>query len=508
MIRLLFVFSFLLCSITGFAQILPADGDTTNYRLCGFRVQGNTAAQTYVFEIAAGKWNDEKSFAKNIILTGRSEINRIIKTVPEWKKEYTWRARLLSEKDAEISKTPLYHFTTGYISYIDTAKYRLKILGNTGKHLELLIFFDNTRTLYDANGSPLWFLPHMPDVTSEFTSVRDIRPTPQGTIVFTTTVNAFEVDYNGNVLWVAPNNGKISKDTSEFYHHEFFRRPNGNYIIAGSEMIRREIKDLKLVDTANFKDEWRMEKVGNKVFKKIQSGTIIEYDGAKNITWYWKASDYFTDADFFSRRTSSGVLNTSTHMNSFDFDEKNSNIYVGFRDVSRIVKISYPSGKMLASYGDNYVPGEKRTGAGLFHAQHNCRVSAEGYLYLFNNNTPLKGIERPGGIPPVSSIVFLKEPVGNSDTITRVWEFKCNIDSFSNDFGVTGGGVAELSDGSILCTMGTNNRSFIVGRDKKLHWNALMEMYNGNNMWVPAITYRINPLETMEELDKLIFNTK
>ena len=94
-----------------------------------------------------------------------------------------------------------------------------------------MLFFDNTRTLYNMSGEPLWYLPIIKGVSdSNIGAIRDIKLTDEGTITFLTPKNIHEIDYFGNVLWSGPNDGGVSGDTVEQYHHEITRlyaRPFG-----------------------------------------------------------------------------------------------------------------------------------------------------------------------------------------------------------------------------------------------------------------------------------------
>ena len=137
-------------------------------------------------------------------------------------------------------------------------------------------------------------------------------------------------------------------------------------------------------------------------------GTIIEYDSSKNIVWSWKSSGYFTDADLFTKKSPKGELVASTHQNSFFFDEKERCIYTSFRDINRVVKIEYPSGRILAQYGENYLHNPAITADGLFYGQHCCRTSAAGDLYLFNNNFKGRGAPLDAS---ASAITVIKQPL-------------------------------------------------------------------------------------------------
>jgi hypothetical protein len=189
-------------------------------------------------------------------------------------------------------------------------------------------------------------------------------------------------------------------------------------------------------------------------------------------------------------------------MNAFFFDEKNKYIYVSFRDISRVIKLKYPSGEVVAEYGQS-LHGEKRKGNGLFYGQHACRLDQDGNLYLFNNNVAFTKDKKRE--PSVSYISVFREPGNKEDDLQKIWEYSCRIDTMAKDFAVGGGNACELNNKSFLVSMGATNRDFIVTRDKKLIWNAVFEMENGPGTWIPYAGYRSSPIENRAELERLIF---
>lgn len=78
------------------------------------------------------------------------------------------------------------------------------------------------------NGKPVWYLPAQ---LAENNNVRDIKLTRHGTITYVIDeLGVYETNYNGNIVWQGPNNGVVSKDRLEHYHHEFTRLNNGDYM--------------------------------------------------------------------------------------------------------------------------------------------------------------------------------------------------------------------------------------------------------------------------------------
>lgn len=446
-------------------QILPAEGSKLNYKLVGFTIPDQPGTQTYSFEIAIGTHNSDKSFRKNKIRTEQTNENKNIILLPKFGQDYTWRV-IYQDSKKHKKVTPFYHFTTSTTKFVDTAKYRLRIIDTATAYRDLLVMLDS-RVMYKMNGDPVWYLPEIKGLLDSNSIVRDLKPTHSGTFTFLKDNNAFEIDYNGNVLWSAPH-GVIRADSNEHYHHEFTKLPNGNYMIADQEDI--EGKDTQSnVNT-------------------FQYGMLAEYNKEGKLVWQWKSSEYL-----IKKQTASGeVKYMSPHLNAFFFDFDKKVIYLSFRNISTILKISYPSGQVIAEYN-----GASQQ---LFRAQHNCRISKDGYLYLFNNNIDKDGIP----MLATSYITVLQEPADQSVKLKKVWDFSCKIDSQTIAASIGGGSVYELPGDAFLSCMGLSGRVFIASKNKKIVWNALPEQKNDNS-WIITQQYRASYIENNDSLRDFIF---
>jgi hypothetical protein len=486
---LLIFLSLVLCLPVVYAQYAPANGDTVNYRFVSFSFPASAKAVEYRLEIAQGVNNNEVFFKKNIITSSVSKDSRFIEMLPAFSQSYTWRITWLNKKGKETGKTHFQHFHIGSSKYTDTTRFRVRLIDTGYGYDSLFMFMDCTRTINDINGLPIWYLPDIPGIVNENSTVRDLKVTPFSTITFLADNRAVEIDYNGNVLWQAPNSGKVSGDTSEYYHHEFTRLKNGNYMVAGHYFEYRQLPDQK--DTSVNKIGV-LEKRGNIFFKKLAMGSLIEYNAGKDIIWYWKSGEYFSDADLFTKQTYRGLITSSTHMNGFYFDESNKVIYTTYRDVNRIVKISYPSGMVLAAYGENFTNNNTLAGDGWFYGIHHPTILADGTLCIFNNN---HRSDHPADISEkqTSTILIIREPYKNSEQLSIISTIRCNIDTFATSHSGAGGSVYELPNRDLLTCMGSANRTFIIDRKNNIKWNALYEMRN-EQAWIPYSCYRISPL--------------
>lgn len=487
------------------AQVKPMNGATLNYRLIHFTAPKVSNAVKYDFEIVADSVTKQQDFDKKEKLINTTNTNSIFVTVPAFGKKYSWQVKGYDKTGKQVSKSPVYHFNTLIISFIDSNKFRLKVLSNDLSSQDMYLFVDGTRALYDMSGNPLWVLPNIKGVTDDASVIRDFKITPQNTITFFSRVNAYEVDYDGKILWQGPNTGAISRDSNEHYHHEFTRRPNGNYLIAGNTSYKLMLPTN--INDAIVKGDPTIIKENDTFYKVIECGTLIEYDTAGNVVWSWLSENYFAKEQFFTKVSEKpGALpNTRTHMNAFFFDEKRNMIYISFRDVNRVIKIAYPSGEVLAEYGENNIPGKHMQGDAFFYRQHGCMINSNGDLYLFNNNMPA----RMGQLTNAkSSLVVMKEPKSDKETLEKIFEVRCDIDTFASGISGSGGNVLELSNGDYMICMGSTNRIFFTKTNRRMVWNGLIEMKGNDNIWAPYSSYRAYPVEGLEILKKVILNTR
>lgn len=499
--RIISFIAFILLTISLHAQIIPAEGSKLNYRLAGFSVPENAIAQTYLLEVAKGYYNDEKPFSKNICISVKDTQNKIIAILPEFGAEYTWSISFLNSKGKKKGRSSLYHFTTLKVPYVDTNQYKLQIIDTAANHTDRLLLVDHSGIMYDLKGDPLWYLPDITDIFDRNMPNRDLKLTNTGTFTLTNNHGAFEFDYNGNIVWRAP-------DTSLHYHHELTKLSNHHYMVCGMEQLTKKIPAD--VDTCAFPDDGSLRKISGAYYRQFECGTLLEYDSIGNIVWKCPMSQYFSDDYFFLRMAGASFFQSDLHMNSFDFDEKNSVIYVSFRNISCILKIEYPSGKLLTAYGKLQFP-EKTRANGLvmnrpFNAQHNVRVSKDNRIYMFNNNSD-RIIEGKRDMNRPSTVVMFNQVQDGG--LQKIWEISCDIDTLALPGTATGGSVQLLNNDNILVGMGLAGRTFIVSPEKKIVWNAVVKfkpIADRNFETMPM--YRVFGIENKNALQQAIFRSQ
>lgn len=463
-----------------------------NYRLVGFSFPDLHHSSTYKIEIAKGTFTKEGAFSKNIIKSITSKSNKVIIDVPAFGELYTWRVVYKGNK-----KSPFYHFGTKTNLRVDTSKIRLRIMQHTDQYKDMYVSVDGGGVLYDMEGNAVWYLP---DTNGLGGYVVDLNFTAQHTITFLYVRGAYEVNLNGDILWKAPSHDTIHGVPQEIiYHHEMTRLPNGHYMVMAMDVVMSKVitqGDSSYIVLSRAAAE-------PKDYQHGRYSTLIEYDENGNIVWSWKDADHLvgSDFDYFTSPVDPN-LRFDPHANSFFFDEKTNVIYLGYRNLNRITKISYPSGKILATYGDVFKPGMHAVGEGLFCNQHGLRTSSEGYLYYFNNNS----CRNTDSIP---SLVILQEPSQGSQGLKKIWDYTCKVEPNSPKRFGAGGDVIEMPDGNLFACAGSEySKIFIVTRQKKELWSAMPERYiETENRWVCNRQYRANFINR-KDLEDLIWNAE
>ena len=409
---------------------------------------------------------------------------------------------------------------------------RLRIIKHAVKYKDAYVFLDGNRALYDMEGHPVWFLPDVerfnapanapmpvaknivPAMRGPFIPTNDMKLTPQGTITFVFYETAYEINYNGDILWKAPDQDKLKGEKREFYHHEFTRLANGHYMA-----LKNEFENVCWTRKHNSSNDTGLALVPaneinkddkNVFYRKTEFAIIKEYDQAGNVVWSWKSSKYFVDQDKGNDLDrcwkANGPFDQEVHGNSVYFDEKDSLIYIGFRNASLIIKLKYPSGEILNVYKGDQKSADNSNS--LFCYQHSCRRSEKGYLYLFNNN-----LCNPGDMPDIQ---ILQEPLSGKENFKIIWKYKCTYDSSDQKADPSyfvlskGGNVLELPDQSMFVNMGSKyNKIFIVTRDKKILWSAIPQEYDPmTRKWENILQYRVSIVLSHKEIERLIWNAE
>ena len=499
------------------AQVFPKENSKLNYRLVGFSFPSVAGVKGYTIDLVTGTYTTEAAFTKNIIYQFQTDSNRLIAEVPAFGKDYTWRIRYT--KNGAILKSVFHHFSSVISSGVDTNITRLKILKKAEKHSDAYIFIDGAGAMYDMAGNPVWYIPETKELSLKKCKIWDLKLTPRGTFTFISDQNIYEINYDGDVLWKGSNNGRISGDSIEYYHHEFTMLQNWHYMVLGSEFLPGTL--LAYPDTGNTAKLAKMP--------KTMFGTLIEYDQRGNVVWSWKSAQFFKDIDpkyLASDIVSLGVPKNiiDVHENAFYFDEKEKIVYLSFKNISTVLKIKYPEGTVLNTYGklaNELTPANAPSQE--FCGQHSCKTNSNGDLYLYNNNAC-----HGNAVPQIQMYEQAKNP---NNTLKKIWEYTCNFDDVINEKRTEGqlpaeivspeqlsslnifskgGNVIELPDHNIFASIcGAYGKVFILTPDKKTLWSALPQMRNiYQNKWEDNLNYKANIILDPKTLEQAIFEAE
>ncbi len=501
MVRIFFfLFCFIGCAHQLSAQFFPKEGAQLCYRLIGFSFPAEAGVTDYKIEVAIGSFASAADFEQHITTSVSGKKNRIIAEMPYFGSVYTWRTTSYSGSKIK-SRSQLRHFNIKITPDVDTNITRLRIIKPGKKHLDGYVFIDGARALYDMNGKPVWFLPGTDSKASRKATPRDMKATRQGTITFITNGDVYEVTYGGNIRWQS----NINNPGFRHFHHEFTRLGNGHYMGLLSELSYVDVFKLHA-----FKDSIAKNAHDSaRYYQKAWMNNIVEYDEKGKLIWQWNGYDYLKRSDVYGVIKSDSLFDVNDlHDNAFFFDEKNKAIYLSFRNINRVIKIGYPHGNVLNTYGPEYKPGLKEMHNELFCGQHSCRIAQNGNLYLFNNNIC--------GATHIPTVARFTEPLQGGG-LKKVWEYQCLIEDkevMRNDTAgfISGGDVLELEDQSIFVSMGIPYcKLFIVDIAKHEEWSAIPEKFDGDrDKWMPFSRenlYRAS-FVSRKQLEEMIWNAE
>ena len=490
----LILIAILLTCIKTNAQLTPAEGAQLHYTLIAFTVPQKEITGDCRLEVADGTYDNEKEFSSHIILSQEGSNNRILARVPSWGTNYTWRIVYKGGGDPQIQ---YHHFRTLPLPYGDTDVIRLRVLQPAEKHKEAYVFLDCTGTLYDMAGMPVWFVPPQVFKSGVAGKMEDMKLSPAGTVTFLNDGVPYEVNYAGDVLWQAPE-AELKRSYSGVLHHEFTRLRSGHYMALGTECIWWPLPGGDMgAPPQNATDSGLR-------YQRMEFGTVNEYDTRGALVWSWHSAAYFDTADLHRHTGADGRYNGDVHLNSFYLDERTSELYLSFKNISRVLKVKYPDGKVLASYGAVYEGGKTNIESEFYCYQHSCKTDGEGNLYLFNNNTC--------GTPALPRLVIMRQQGNGGRALKKIWEYECKAgnDRMAKKGRLQfprGGNMVVLPGGDVFGSLNQPySEAFIISRDMRKLWSAIPEKRSSADAdWKVMPLYRAAIIADHRDMERLIW---
>ena len=383
----------------------------------------------------------------------------------EFGRSYKWHFEAFNKKKL-IFKSEDFNFIINKYPLVDHDLYKTEIeISKKGVFNNDIIFLDYLGTAIDRTGKPIWFYPYRSADGRLEPNLRNIRMTNNGTITFQDNDNCYETDVAGRVLWKAPNDGRVSGDKREFYHHDFRKLKDRTYLTTSYQYLEQP----------NF--------FKPSIESRVRYNTLIQYDAQGKILWTWNEKDHVKKEVLFQGMDSNSTEVEGTHLNGFDYDEIDNAVVMSFRNNSSILKIDKQTGKItydLSAYGAQ--SGMKEP---WFARQHGPMVLPGHRLLVYNNNAK-DTIKKPS----YPKILIIQEPI-NGKPAEILWEYECSSTRFPK--GITGkeGYASPLPNGNILVCMGGANFAFEVTPKKEIVWEAYFERFDQlKKEWTGFSNYR------------------
>jgi len=447
------------------AEIHPADNAMLNYTQVMFECNEVVGSDSYIISISEIDRRSENK-PEPIIIKGTS-LACIVSGL-KFGKSYSWHYEAFKEGKS-IFKSPQFHFYIASSYLVDPKLFQSSITSTTeGKYNNDIIFLDYRGIAIDRKGKPVWYYPYPSTNFDKDPLLRNLRMTNDGTITCLDDSSCYEYAIDGKLLWRAPDDGKISGDAKEHYHHDFKKLDDGTYLTAG------------------WKYEYETNLYNPSLRCQVRYNTLIQYDSSGKILWHWNEKDHVSRETIFGIYQPSDTLIAGTHMNAFDYDAKENTIVMSCRHNSSIVKIDKKTGNVIYQIG---VYDNKKRSLGftpLFLHQHGMAILPDHQLLIYDNNAsddPARGISYP-------NITILKEPTKELPGY-KVWEYECRSDRFPKGILGKGGYAMPLPNGNILACMGGANFVLEITPQKEIVWQSFFEKYDSlNHKWTDFINYR------------------
>lgn len=424
----IFFSSFSYCDL-----IRPAHSQKLNYIHVVFEWDQEPNAETYRLQISSSE-----IFNSIIVDTIKNSNIHIQNQTINWDNIYFWRIKPIFSNQVLGNWSDVSTFIVSK-SKIDSLNYLVLENVNVEDGLILVSFFQPSlqSVIIDKHGNEIW---------------------NDGDISLL--VN--NVNKHGNIFGYSntdfPHNTglQINMDLETIFNispyevdeHEFKKIENGNY------MGLIDVQELGPIPSNNYQTDsfrdlgYEADGITPEIFWFGQK--LVEWDINREIIWSWNPFDYFslTDYDNYGYTWADAFIRGRydwLHTNSFHFDSNESVIYLSFRHLSRISKISYPSGEVIWNMGpsEEFGLGEENICNELgFSYQHHIQLLPNGDLLFFDNGN-LSWLFKNDEFK-TSRIRRLK--VVNNNYCHIVWEFELP----HNLFGSGMGSVQNLDNGNYL----------------------------------------------------------
>jgi hypothetical protein len=459
----------LVCIKTVVAQRSPANNAILNFTQVMFRFDEIAGADSYILTISP----TEAIAMKETKHAGALPACLVTEGL-DFGNSYQWFYQVY-KKGRIVFKSEIFTFLIKDNDLISKYKYRYTVTKKIpGQFTNNLLFIENLGVIIDRKGKPVWYLPYNTDTATKAPQYRNMEITKDGTFTFVSGDQCYEKNIFGETVWKAPDDGIVSGDAREHYHHDFKRLDDGTYI------------------ACSYKFDTTIHYLHDSLVTRVRYNTVIQYDAAGKVLWSWFEKDHVAKSEIFTMYPQADAEVAGTHMNGFDFDKKTNSFIFSFRDNSSILRIDKSTGNILyALMGDRLK--QKTKEPILFNSQHSPSVTKKGTVLIYNNNAG-RDADTLNKYPVILDVDI---PVKNGVAKT-IWSYECKMNDHPE--GVVGkeGSVFELPNKNLFICVGGANKIFEVTRDKKVVWEMNCEEFsNKENKWVPFTNYRSHYLSSL-----------
>lgn len=445
-----------------FSQVTPKDSSDINCTQVLFEFPAVKNAKYYFLEVTE---RQNSTWAKQF----KCETSTHIVSNLEFGKIYKWRAIAFDEQNKIVDSTRYYTFRIKGVDLINTNLFRMKLnLADRENKSNSLIFIDYSRTAINKVGTPVWYLPDIGNKVNATQRIRDLKMTYDGNFTFLTNYSAIECDINGELIWETPEPIKSEVDSIGFYHHGFTKLLNENYIVLGTKYVYKLFPDS--IKNNSIEKYNTFKYIDGKKYIRIEYGVVYEFTNKKELVWHWDSEDYLSLDDLFHHGNADTISIVGAHLNSFDINHENTEILLGFRDLSRVIVVDKKTKRVLESYGDKLYTNTKVHQFKNFQFQHDARFLGDSSISLFNNNAIYYNKNL------TSSIMVFNRNRFKSQTDAD-FNFNCLFDTLADGRSLKGGSVQKLKNGNFLVCMGQLNRIVELTRGGKVVWDGFCEKY-------------------------------
>ena len=472
----LYLFSILLMLLNNLDAnlVYPQNNSELNYTHVLFEWNQIPEADSYNLYIAK-----DSLFNDIIRIVTVNSLVFIEKENIDWESNYFWRLHPNYDSPISIEWSDTFTFSTGQKRSDATA-----VIYNENNFSPGLTIFGSFYNYYsamvDINGEEVW--------NTGDKNIVYYNSTPALDLLGCYSDNSLEYNLpginfgiNSNFIWEEPN--------EQFLHHDIIMLPNGNYmgIVETSQLGPIPIGTW----TSDYQD-FGFSANGMSVEFPWIGDKLVEWDkDTKEIVWSWSVFDHFSMDDFDALggtwlTSSTGFQKYDwTHVNALIFSESESAVYISTRHLSRITKISYPSGEVIWNMGREMSSGDVALGNDLgFSFQHGLQRLDNGNIITFDNGN-LSEIFLGTDYPTSRAI----EIEINQNQSSIVWQHSLSEDLF----GFASGNAQKLDNGNyLITTVGGNGTSIEVN-------SAGQEVWRGNyNLCEPiCAVYRANRVSSL-----------